>query len=630
MAKALPSAQDLGVVTPQPSLSVASYKGATGMEDDAAQATMYAASGFERVAQVMEKGQERFDNLQAEDRYNQYQERLNKLALDPQNGWANAKGENAIKGDFNTRYAKQFQDERDKLIETLDTPAAKRRFAQLSATAAMQHRAKLYEHTAKERIAYEAKVASDTVQGIQQNIWRAYGDNDLFAAESARAVSVVEDFARGQGLNEQGVKNAVQELQSQLWAQRIAAATAAGDVKLAREYMGKATGVLTTKDKAEIDAKLKPQMKIAEAQNVVDDLFGKLVPANPNAPFPALELDAALRKHFDGDPEGLRMARAELGYRRGQIEIQQRESNNDNIAKVMQAFYEQKRSLPDVMKTPEYQALNGDAKARFINQAESHINAMISRAATQESRALNAEIRAERARNLAGRAATLQYLMNDEALAAMSPSAVAALGLEIGFDNAQMLANRKIQLAKPANMTQARMARDVFKTIAGEYNFKPELLTRAPKNETEREAQGTLATMYMEINQRIHSTSTARGKPLTPDEMEDLARKEFTNMVKIDPGLFSRSRLVPAISIPADGPKRVEALKQLTKPMEQIDPEVLGHHIGWIKKNRPGFERMTDAEVRARLGSALERAAGLDAARAPRELIEAVLRGEQK
>ena len=61
MAKALPSAQDLGVVSVQPTLGTASYKGATGGEDDAARG-LYAAGGqFAAVGKHMEEAQEKFD-----------------------------------------------------------------------------------------------------------------------------------------------------------------------------------------------------------------------------------------------------------------------------------------------------------------------------------------------------------------------------------------------------------------------------------------------------------------------------------------------------------------------------------------------------------------------------------------
>ena len=334
MAKALPSAQDLGISAVQPSLAVASYKGATGGEDDAARGLYVAGNQFAAAGEHLQQAQDKFDELQSEDRFNQYQERLNQIANDPETGWKNAKGENALKPEFNRKYAEIFENERKKLADGLESPGAKQRFSRLAASAALRNRAALYEHSANERVAYEGKVFNDTIKLIKDNAWRAFGDDAAFAAELERAKAVTEKFARGwsTGASEETVSRAIQEVESNLWTHRIQAAVAAGDTRLARDMMGKATKSLTTTDKETLDAKIKPQLKAAEAQTKVDEIFSRIVPKNPNAPFPAIELDAALRKEFAGDPEGLRMARVEADYRYGKINAQQRESNHANFA----------------------------------------------------------------------------------------------------------------------------------------------------------------------------------------------------------------------------------------------------------------------------------------------------------
>lgn len=534
MGRPLPSAQDLGIVTPQPSLAIASYKGATGMEDDAARATYAAGAQFDRVAQHLDKAQEDFDTIQAEDRYNQYQEVLNQIALDPNEGWVNAKGENAIGPEFNAKYTRRFEAERDKILDTLESPGAKQRFSRLASVAAMRNRAKLYEHSAKERFAFDAKVASDTVQNVQQNIWRSFGDDDLFAAESARAAAVVRQFAQRQGLNEEGVTNAVQELQSQLWTRRIAAAAAAGDVRLAREYMGKATGVLTTKDKAELDAKIKPQLKVSEAQNVVGDLFDKMVSADPNAPFPAVALDAALRKHFEGDPEALRMARAEADYRRGRVEIQQRESNNDNIGKVMEAFHVKGMSMPSVMKTPEFIALQGDAKARVVLQMESVLAQRESRAQSAEGRALLRLDRQQRELQYSGMETYLRLQMDPERLQGLTPNDFMGLSSEIGWQHTQDLIRMQAGLNKPERAASARLSQQAFNGIVNDFLTPEEqtLLASSPKNDAARREKFDLQRRLAQANLQVNSIIQQR-KATTLEAAQDIARQELAKTIQL-------------------------------------------------------------------------------------------------
>jgi protein required for attachment to host cells len=622
MAKALPSAQDLGVVGVQPSLAVASYKGATGGEDDAARG-MYAAGGqFGAASEHLYKAQEQFDTLQAEDRFNQYQERLNQIANDPQTGWKTAQGENTLKPEFNRKYAEQFEDERKKLADSLDSPGAKQRFSQLAASAALRHRAALYEHSAKERSAYEGKVFDDSIKTIKANAWRAFGDDALFQAELARAKALTENFAKSWavGASEESVKLAVQQVESNLWTHRIQAAVAAGDTKLARELMGKATASLTTSDKEAIDAKVKPQIKIAEAQEKVDGIFARIVPANPNAPFPALELDAALRKEFAGDPEGLRLARQEADYRASKIQQQQRESNHANLASVMQNLHEKKMSPADVMKTPEYQALDGDQKARFIQHIDALNTSAASRAASLSARAAAEEARAMARREREGEIATLMYLANPETLGAMNPN------------NAKELLMAHARLQKPGAVKQARMTQETFKSIIRDYDYDANLLTGKPKTSKDKETQAELSTMFREVNQLIQTRENELKRPLTGEEQEKLMRDAVKQKVKISSGFFGLgSKEVSRLAISTAEPEKAqEVFRSARIPIEQVDPELMTRSIEFVRANRKGFEKRSDAEIRALLKEPLERAAAVFELNGPPELYQNILRGNVK
>lgn len=632
MAKALPSAQDLGIVSVQPSLGVASYKGATGGEDDAARGMLAAGGQFGQAAAHLEQAQEKFDELQAEDRFNQYQERLNQLANDPETGWKTAKGENALKPEFSRRYTEQFEEERKKIADGLESPGAKQRFSRLAASAALRNRAALYEHAAGERVAYEGKVFNDSIIAIKNNAWRAFGDDAAFAAELARAKALTERFAGSWavGGSKETVDRAVQEVESNLWTHRIQAAVAAGDTKLARDLMGKATASLTTGDKETLDARIKPQLKIAEAQEKVDTIFNRLVPKNPNAPFPALELDAALRKEFAGDPEGLRMARQEADYRASKIQIQQRESNHANFATVMQHLHETKMSPAQLFKTPEYQNLDGDQKARLIQHIDALETQRASRAASLSARAAAEEERSARRRERAGEAALLAYIANPDVVAAMSPSTIAGpLAVEIGYGNAKELLAFHARLQKPGGLKQERMTQATFKSIIADYDYDPNLLSRTGKlTEREKEKQAELTTMYREVNQLIESRAREQKRPLTSEEQEKLMRDAVQQRVKISHGFFGlQTREVPRLAVSTDPAKRDELYRNARIPVEQINPELLSRSIEFVRNNRKGFEKKTDAEIRATLREPLERAAAVFEFDGPPELYQSILRG---
>jgi hypothetical protein len=633
MAKALPSAQDLGVVTPQPSLGVASYKGATGMEDDAARGTLVAAQGFERVAQHLEKAQERFDNLQAEDRFNQYQERLNQIAFDPNDGWSTAKGENAIKPEFNTKYSQRFDDERNKLLEGLESQGAKRRFAQLSASAAMRSRAALYEHSAKERVAYGAKVTEDSLKAIEADAWRTFGDDARFNAHLERARFLVSDFARewSTGAPEETVKRAVQEIESRLWKHRIGAAVAAGDTRIARDLMGKATGVLTTADKMDLDQKIKPQLKIAEAQEKVEELFTKMVPKDPNAPFPALELDAALRKEFAGDPQSLQMARQELGYRRGQVEIQQRESNNANIGTVMEAFYQKNVSLPNVMRMPEFQALQGDAKARVMMQMEGTINQRVSRAHVQEGRALQAMQRRELELKLNGMETYLRLRMDPEAVSKMTPNDLKGIAAQIGWDHTQSLVSYHQQLQSPKGQAAAKLTSDAFRGIVNDYLTEDQrkLLASSPKTDGDRMRKHDLQRQIGEANLLVN-TAIQNRKATTLEEATDIARTELGKTLRMkETGFLMFGKPEQEIR-PLLSPKLApEDVKRLYVPLPEIPQEDVLKTIASLRKHKPGLSGMTDGQILTRYKGLIESVHGRLQGGVPPEQVLNYLRTER-
>lgn len=633
MAKALPSAQDLGVASAQPTLSVASYKGATGMEDDAARATMYAGQQFAQVAQRMEQEQEKLDNLRAEDRINQYQEELNKLALDPEAGWANAKGEKAIGGDFVKTHGDKFEEARNKLLDSLDTPGAKRRFAQLSAGVTMRHRSKLYEHSAKERIAYDAKVNSDAITGIKQEIWRSHGDDGLFEANMARAVALSEEFARSQGVNEEGIKNSTRELKSSLWKQRIGAAVAAGDTMLAREYMGKATGTLTSADKAEIDAKIRPQMQAAEVQTTVSGLLDNMMSKDPNDPFPANAIDEALRKKYGNNPQALQLARAEVAHRRGQNEIQQKEFAGKNIGAVSQAFM-QGRSMADIARMPEFQALSGDMQLRMNLQMETVMHQREGRREVAEGRALQALSRQQLELKIRGMDTFFKLHTERDRVKAMTPAELQALPAEIGFDNAIIISNMHKALNSEKGYTAAKLTAQAFNGIVADFLTPEEqrLLASSPKSDDKRTEKWELQRRISAANLQVNAIVQAR-KATTLEEAQEIARQELKKTIQLrdtNPVWFSNAETRRSLLNPR--PLTTSELARVYVPLNSVPKAELEGAAVLLRKWREKHigNQKIDARFYAEHRVALERLLGLKSAGLTVERMERIMTGVEK
>ena len=601
MAKALPSAQDLGVVTPQPSLAVASYKGATGMEDDAARGTIVAANEFGQVAQHLEKAQEKYDLLQAEDRFNQYQERLNQIAFDPNDGWSTAKGENAIKPEFNSKYSQRFDDERNKLLETLESPGAKQRFAQLSSAAALRNRAALYEHSAKERVAYGVKVTEDGINNVKDNIWRFKNDDARFEAEMQRARSLAEGLARewSVGASEETVKRAVQGIESSLWTHRIEALVAAGDTRKAREVMGKASDYLTTADKAKLDSKIQPQLKAAETQNFVSGVVERMVAKDPNAPFPALAIDEVLRKEYGDDPQALQLARAEVAHRRGLVEIQQRENKAQNIGVVMAGLFEKNESLASVQRTPEYQNLPGEVKAQIVLQHASLMATRASQAQAMEGRELIRLQRNQAMLELQGAETMARFTGNPEAIKQMPVNSLIEMAPTIGWNNVQRLINYKNQLDDPKKLTAAKLTSQAFSGIVNEYLTEDQrkLLASSPKTDGGKTEKRDLLKRIEEANLTVNAMLQNK-KVTTLEEATELARTELSKSLRLKEtgwGPFGKpEQEVRPLIMPKLTP---EDVKRLYVPIAEIPQEDVFKTIAALRKYKPGLKDMPDAKI---------------------------------
>lgn len=638
MASTLPTARDLGVVQVQPNLGVVQRRGDTGLEGAAAKGLESAASGFGQAAAYLEKAQDEFDNLQAEDRFNQYQERLNQIALDPEKGWKMAKGENAIKPEFIRDYSEKFEEERKKFVDTLGTPNAKQRFNRLAQAATLKSRGDLYAHSAQERVAYGAKVFDDSIKLIKDNAWRAHGNDELFNSEMARAKALTEQFARQWfvGADEKSIQRAVQETESAMWKARVEGALDAGNAKLAKELFGKASGSLTTADVGKLSPRIKAHLKVSEAVEVVDDVFSKHVSQDPNAPYPATKIDEELRKRFADNPESLQAARQEADYRARKIQETQRENSHANIAASMDNFYLKKMPLSQIMQTKEFQAMDGRQRAEFINSANNFMHLQEARALTAEDRSLARERRAALAQHRAGQQVVGLYMMDPDTLAGMSDNAIKSLMPQIGVDNVLALQQAKAQLTK---IIGKPMSREEFRPILSEYVPESKLKSVfGPGAKTNEQAalRAQYGLALGRINQAIQERSTKERRELTREEKEEIARKILDQKVRIDTGwssvsdIFSFDKEMTAAMIPGTGPIREQYLQRGTIPIGEISDARMRVYLEVIKQTRPGFKDANDDRIKRELRTVLERAAALDAMNAGENELENVLRGTGK
>ena len=83
-------------------------------------------------------------------------------------------------------------------------------------------------------------------------------------------------------------------------------------------------------------------------------------------------------------------------------------------------------------------------------------------------------------------------------------------------------------------------------------------------------------------------------------------------------------------STPKTGERAADIRSRAIVPVEQIAPNDLSASIAFVRANRPGFERKTDAQIMSVAKAQIERAAALAATGASAEEVKAVLLGGAK
>jgi hypothetical protein len=324
----------------------------------------------------------------------------------------------------------------------------------------------------------------------------------------------------------------------------------------------------------------------------------------------------------------LRFARQEADYRAGKIQLQQRESNHANMAKVMQMLHVDKVSPMQIFKSDEFRAMDGDQQARLIQHVDALATSAASRAASASARAAAEEARGMARIERNGEYKLLYYQANPDVVLKMSDNEIAGkLALEMGPRNAQQLLTLKRHLEKPENLNRYVMDNATFKSIISDYGYKPELLTKTGKiSDRERTQQQELTTIKREIDQILQSS-----KPKTREEAEKIMRDKLELKVRTSTGFFGFGATeVPRLALSTAGDKGKEVLANARITLDQVPPEVTARYVDYIRKNRRGFENRTDAQIRADLKDTLERAAAVFELNGPPELVQDLLMGKAK
>lgn len=163
------------------------------------------------------------------------------LTFNPNEGFVNLKGENALKrpGDksLDQEYGEKFQARVDAIAKGLGNDAQRIRFKQQVDQIGQQFQASLNQHIAREFNTYQDSVDDGTIRTGQEQMALAWGDPAAIRQASDAVRAAVVNKTSRYGLSGKAAEAALTEALSPGHAAVISAAVDAGNVEYARQYL---------------------------------------------------------------------------------------------------------------------------------------------------------------------------------------------------------------------------------------------------------------------------------------------------------------------------------------------------------------------------------------------------------
>lgn len=207
-----------------------------------------------------------------------YKARL-ELTFNPNEGFVNLKGENALKRpndkSLDQEYGEKLAQRFDTIAKGLGNDAQRAKFKQQADQITMQFQSSLNQHIAKEFSDYQNSVDDGTIQTGREQMALAWSD--------PAAVKQAQDAVRGavankglrMGISGKALEAATVEALSPGHAAVIASAVDAGNTKYAKEYMLQVTAELTPQARLQLTKTVDAGDFEERTQGAAGDLFGK-------------------------------------------------------------------------------------------------------------------------------------------------------------------------------------------------------------------------------------------------------------------------------------------------------------------------------------------------------------------
>lgn len=231
------------------------------------------------VAKFVQDEIEQANQVRVNDAVNKAAKARLELTFNPQSGFTNLRGENALKrpGDkpLDQEFGEKLQTQLDEIEKGLGNESQKVRFKQQAGQLMVQFQSSLSQHIAKEYGEYQGSVDDGTIKTGQEQMALGWGDPAAIKQASDAIRAATYNKGTRAGLSAKSIEAAQVEALSPGHAAVITAAVDAGDVNYAKEYLKQANAELTPQARLTLNRMVDTGAFEQRTQDAAGDLWGK-------------------------------------------------------------------------------------------------------------------------------------------------------------------------------------------------------------------------------------------------------------------------------------------------------------------------------------------------------------------
>jgi len=476
------------------------------------------ARGLGDMADAMTKAREEADQIRAEEAFNKLRESQNILTYGDgkdEVGATNVKAGNVFnrKQPFGQEYMTRFDTAAQEIEGGLANDNQKRMFQRAAGRAKLEFGGQLARHEAQEGNVYRESVYKGVVESETEHVAKNFMDPDSVAQSIERVKANTRSYAMRQGMaadqQDMAVKDAVSNMHMLVIQRKLDGDPTKGvsaDPAAAKKYyedqvkagviVESSKAAKTMRDKIQADER---QMRAATA---VDDVWKNSGPSDDNAAVNLDAMSAKLRSEFKNDPDGLKVAMADLKERASAHDYSARQRDSQITGGIFQRVIAGE-PLSTIRKSPEFKRLDGVKQIQMIEKIEAY-----------QKRGQDGE-----GAQLDKFASYWAVASNPQKLAGMPDAEIFAMAPKVGSALVKQLLSNKQQLIKGEDKVRsATIDNDQFKFWASEGG-----LDVSPKKDSD--AEKTLGSLKYRVETLIDDQQRTLGRDLTRKEKDDIMKR---------------------------------------------------------------------------------------------------------